>query len=186
MGIKVGFSPTFLFAAILVCAKAKPIVPNQRYFLHEAISFFLSPFAERGLGKCADGSQRCVCVYARFVAASPYAQRPLGFVGLPQSGDGTTTLLERNDTTICLQLTAVSRWRITTVTDTFGAVRYRITKTFFLPEEWQREEWYDPESEQDKLDPNKTLSEPPAWMANSIPAPRRAPQHPPYSRPLAD
>ena len=99
---------------------------------------------------------------------------------------GTTTLLERNDTTICLQLTAVSRWRITTVTDTFGAVRYRITKTFFLPEEWQREEWYDPESEQDKHDPNKTLSEPPAWMANSIPAPRRAPQHPPYSRPLAD
>ena len=53
---------------------------------------------------------------------------------------GTTTLLERNDTTICLQLTAVSRWRITTVTDTFGAVRYRITKTFFLPEEWQGEE----------------------------------------------
>ena len=99
---------------------------------------------------------------------------------------GTTTLLERNDTTICLQLTAVSRWRITTVTDTFGAVRYRITKTFFLPEEWQREEWYDPESEQDKHNPNKTLSEPPALMANSIPAPRRAPQHPPYSRPLAD
>lgn len=99
---------------------------------------------------------------------------------------GTTTLLERNDTTICLQLTAVSRWRITIVTDTFGAVRYRITKTFFLPEEWQREEWYDPESEQDKLDPSKTLSEPPALMANSIPAPRRAPQHPPYSRPLAD
>ena len=99
---------------------------------------------------------------------------------------GTTTLLERNDTTICLQLTAVSRWRITIVTDTFGAVRYRITKTFFLPEEWQREEWYDPESEQDKLDPNKMLSEPPALMANSIPAPRRAPQHPPYSRPLAD
>lgn len=99
---------------------------------------------------------------------------------------GTTTLLERNDTTICLQLTAVSRWRITIVTDTFGAVRYRITKTFFLPEEWQREEWYDPESEQDKHDPSKTLSEPPAWMANSIPAPRRAPQHPPYSRPLAD
>lgn len=99
---------------------------------------------------------------------------------------GTTTLLERNDTTICLQLTAVSRWRITIVTDTFGAVRYRITKTFFLPEEWQREEWYDPESEQDKHNPNKTLSEPPALMANSIPAPRRAPQHPPYSRPLAD
>lgn len=99
---------------------------------------------------------------------------------------GTTTLLERNDTTICLQLTAVSRWRITIVTDTFGAVRYRITKTFFLPEEWQREEWYDPESEQDKLDPSKTLSEPPALMANSIPAPRHAPQHPPYSRPLAD
>lgn len=99
---------------------------------------------------------------------------------------GTTTLLERNDTTICLQLTAVSRWRITTVTDTFGAVRYRITKTFFLPEEWQREEWYDPESEQDKHDPNKTLSEPPVLMANSIPAPRHAPQHPPYSRPLAD
>lgn len=99
---------------------------------------------------------------------------------------GTTTLLERNDTTICLQLTTVSRWRITIVTDTFGAVRYRITKTFFLPEEWQREEWYDPESEQDKLDPSKTLSEPPALMANSIPAPRRAPQHPPYSRPLAD
>ena len=99
---------------------------------------------------------------------------------------GTTTLLERNDTTICLQLTAVSRWRITTVTDTFGAVRYRITKTFFLPEEWQREEWYDPESEQDKHNPNKTLSEPPALMANSIPAPRHAPQHPPYSRPLAD
>lgn len=99
---------------------------------------------------------------------------------------GTTTLLERNDTTICLQLTAVSRWRITTVTDTLGAVRYRITKTFFLPDEWQLEEWYDPESEQDKHDPNKTLSEPPALMANSIPAPRRAPQHPPYSRPLAD
>ena len=99
---------------------------------------------------------------------------------------GTTTLLERNDTTICLQLTTVSRWRITIVTDTFGAVRYRITKTFFLPEEWQREEWYDPKSEQDKLDPSKTLSEPPALMANSIPAPRRAPQHPPYSRPLAD
>ena len=100
---------------------------------------------------------------------------------------GTTTLLERNDTTICLQLTAVSRWRITIVTDTFGAVRYRITKTFFLPEECQREEWYDPESEQeDKHDPSKTLSEPPALMANSIPAPRRAPQHPPYSRPLAD
>ena len=99
---------------------------------------------------------------------------------------GTTTLLERNDTTICLQLTAVSRWRITIVTDTFGAVCYRITKTFFLPEEWHREEWYDPKSEQDKLDPSKTLSEPPALMANSIPAPRRAPQHPPYSRPLAD
>ena len=99
---------------------------------------------------------------------------------------GTTTLLERNDTTICLQLTAVSRWRITIVTDTFGAVRYRITKTFFLPEEWQREEWYDPKNEQDELDPSKTLSEPPALMANSIPAPRRAPQHPPYSRPLAD
>ena len=99
---------------------------------------------------------------------------------------GTTTLLERNDTTICLQLTVVSRWRITIVTDTFGAVRYRITKTFFLPEEWQREEWYDPESEQDKHNPNKTLSEPPALMANSIPAPRHAPQHPPYSRPLAD
>ena len=99
---------------------------------------------------------------------------------------GTTTLLERNDTTICLQLTAVSRWRITIVTDTFGAVRYRITKTFFLQEEWQREEWYDPESEQDKHNPNKTLSEPPALMANSIPAPRHAPQHPPYSRPLAD
>lgn len=99
---------------------------------------------------------------------------------------GTTTLLERNDTTICLQLTAVSRWRITIVTDTFGAVRYRITKTFFLPEEWQREEWYDPESEQDKHNPSKTLSEPPALMANSIPAPRHAPQHPPYSRPLAD
>lgn len=99
---------------------------------------------------------------------------------------GTTTLLERNDTTICLQLTAVSRWRITIVTDTFGAVRYRITKTFFLPDEWQLEEWYDPESEQDKHNPNKTLSEPPALMANSIPAPRHAPQHPPYSRPLAD
>ena len=99
---------------------------------------------------------------------------------------GTTTLLERNDTTICLQLTAVSRWRITIVTDTFGAVRYRITKTFFLPEEWQREEWYDPESEQDKHDPNKTLSEPPALMASSTHAPRGAPQHPPSSRPLAD
>lgn len=99
---------------------------------------------------------------------------------------GTTTLLERNDTTICLQLTAATRWRLTAVADTLGKVRYRITKTFFLPEEWQREEWYDPESEQDKLDPSKTLSEPPALMANSIPAPRRAPQHPPYSRPLAD
>lgn len=56
---------------------------------------------------------------------------------------GTTTLVERNDTTICLQLTAVSRWRLTLVPDANGAVRFRITKTFFLPEEWQREEWYD-------------------------------------------
>ena len=56
---------------------------------------------------------------------------------------GTTTLVERNDTTLCLQLTAVSRWRLTLVPDAHGAVRFRITKTFFLPEEWQREEWYD-------------------------------------------
>ena len=56
---------------------------------------------------------------------------------------GTTTLVERNDTTLCLQLTAVSRWRLTLVPDALGAVRFRITKIFFLPEEWQREEWYD-------------------------------------------
>ena len=55
---------------------------------------------------------------------------------------GITTLVERNDTTICLQLTAVSRWRLTLVPDAHGVVRFRITKTFFLPEEWQREEWY--------------------------------------------
>ena len=56
---------------------------------------------------------------------------------------GTTTLVERHDTTLCLQLTAVSRWRLTLVPDALGAVRFRITKTFFLPKEWQREEWYD-------------------------------------------
>lgn len=56
---------------------------------------------------------------------------------------GNTSLVERNDTTLCLQLTAVSRWRLTLVPDALGAVRFRITKTFFLPKEWQREEWYD-------------------------------------------
>lgn len=99
---------------------------------------------------------------------------------------GTTTLLERNDTTICLQLTVVSRWRLTAVTDSLGTVRYRITKTFFLPEEWQSEEWYDPESKQDDPAPNDVFSEPSALMANTSSEPQRAPQHPPYSRPLAD
>lgn len=56
---------------------------------------------------------------------------------------GTTTLVERNDTTLSLQLTAVSRWRLTFVPDARGIVRFRITKTFSLPEEWQREDWYD-------------------------------------------
>ena len=56
---------------------------------------------------------------------------------------GTTTLVERNDTTLSLQLTSVSRWRLTLVPDARGAVRFRITKTFSLPDEWQREDWYD-------------------------------------------
>lgn len=56
---------------------------------------------------------------------------------------GTTALVERNDTTLCLQLTEVSRWRLTLVPDARGVVRFRITKTFSLPDEWQREDWYD-------------------------------------------
>ena len=56
---------------------------------------------------------------------------------------GTTTLVERNDTTLSLQLTSVSRWRLTLVRDARGVVRFRITKTFSLPDEWQREDWYD-------------------------------------------
>ena len=56
---------------------------------------------------------------------------------------GTTTLVERNDTTLSLQLTSVSCWRLTLVPDARGAVRFRITKTFSLPDEWQREDWYD-------------------------------------------
>lgn len=56
---------------------------------------------------------------------------------------GTTTLVERNDTTLSLQLTSVSRWRLTLVPDAHGVVRFRITKTFSLPDEWQREDWYD-------------------------------------------
>ena len=55
----------------------------------------------------------------------------------------TTALVERNDTTLSLQLTSVSRWRLTLVPDARGAVRFRITKTFSLPDEWQREDWYD-------------------------------------------
>ena len=56
---------------------------------------------------------------------------------------GTTTLVERNDTTLSLQLTSVSRWRLTLVPGARGIVRFRITKTFSLPDEWQREDWYD-------------------------------------------
>lgn len=56
---------------------------------------------------------------------------------------GTTALVERNDTTLSLQLTSVSGWRLTLVPDASGVVRFRITKTFSLPDEWQREDWYD-------------------------------------------
>ena len=56
---------------------------------------------------------------------------------------GTTALVERNDTTLSLQLTSVSCWRLTLVPDPRGVVRFRITKTFSLPDEWQREDWYD-------------------------------------------